>query len=130
MAGNIRMSGDKELLQALKELDREIAGKISDEATFQGARVVAIAAQDKAPYRTGRLKESIFVSNPEKKIKKTTSYARTLEHYAIFVEFGTVHMAPQAFFRPAIDENEGRVRDEFVKSLKAGIEQATSKYRG
>lgn len=67
-------------------------------------------AQTRAPVRTGTLKNSIQAMQVGKHHWQVIVNA----DYGIYVEFGTVRMAPQPYFHPAIE----RVRPQFVAALK------------
>jgi Bacteriophage HK97-gp10, putative tail-component len=63
MVGKVefKLHGAKEFERLLKELGPVPAGRLGGNATMAGARVIAAAARQKAPVRTGALKESIGV---------------------------------------------------------------------
>jgi len=58
-----------------------------------------------APVRTGTLRDSITADVDEERLSAEVG---PTESYAVPVEFGSVHMAPQPFVRPAEDAEEQR----------------------
>ena len=73
-------------------------------------------ARLKAPVRTGALKNSIRA----KKIRVGMWEIKVGVHYGIYVEYGTRHMAPQPYFRPAIEAARRQMRQDFKAVFKTG----------
>ncbi|HKX36646.1 MAG TPA: HK97-gp10 family putative phage morphogenesis protein [Rhizorhapis sp.] len=131
---NVKISGGPELEAALTELGGKIAGRLGTNAVRAGARVIAAAARQKVPVRTGRLKKSIRIFDDRElslaKGSERAAYAGTREPYAHLVEFGTAHSAAKPFLRPALDESAQDALDKLTDNLAGGIERETAKYRG
>lgn len=116
-----------EILQAL-------ANEI-DDAVFAAGEVLIDRATAKAPRDEGTLQESGYVATAKK-----SNYQKRLHHkrevrpkgegvavaafsapHAHLVEFGTVKMAAQPYFRPAFDESKDNMADAAVIKLKEGL---------
>lgn len=116
-----------EILQAL-------ANEI-DDAVFAAGEVLIDRATAMAPRDQGTLQESGYVATAQKSsYKKRPHHKREVRPrgdgvaaagfsapHAHLVEFGTVKMAAQPFFRPAFDESKDRMADAAVVKLKEGL---------
>jgi Bacteriophage HK97-gp10, putative tail-component len=61
MTGKLTFSGGPELEAALRDLGNKVAGRLGENATKAGARVIAAEARARVPVVTGRLRKSITV---------------------------------------------------------------------
>ena len=90
----------------------------------QYSGLIVREAQRLVPKKTWRLHNSIQVG-PTSESRATHTARATVQAtapYAGFVEFGTVHMAPRSYMRPAI----AKYRGEYQKAiLKAGTQLLT-----
>lgn len=116
-----------EILQAL-------ANEI-DDAVFAAGEVLIERATAKAPRDEGTLQESGYVATAKKSnYKKRPHHKREVRPkgdgvavaafsapHAHLVEFGTVKMSAQPFFRPAFDESKDNMADAAVIKLKEGL---------
>jgi len=86
---NITMlpNGEKALQESLIHFRNKVADMIMDEA------------KDKVPVRTGTLQKSIHVEND-----RDASHIIADTDYALFVELGTRHQAPNPYLVPALQE--------------------------
>ena len=151
----IEIIGDKELLTKLRQLGSAVAGNALKEAAMAGAEIVVDAAKARAPRRTGQGAETIhaeFIDTKGDSITVDVGPDLKKGFHLKFVEFGTpphtirpkrkkalafpggahpvrvIHhpgTPARPFMRPAIDENEGRVRDKVGQVLKSKIDQVT-----
>ncbi len=71
-------------------------------------------AKDKAPYRTGKLSNSIAT---EFENDGFTAIVAPHVHYAIYQEMGTYKMAPHPYLKPAAEEVEPKFRQAIEKVL-------------
>lgn len=119
----------------------EIKGAIDDhldEAMYLGAQKILEAAKPKTPYKTGKLRESGYVSTPSRtsyagsgkahrneiKPKKRGEAAIAFSFFtARFFELGTPHLPSRPFLRPAFDEQQGNARDVALSILRQGLDE-------
>jgi HK97 gp10 family phage protein len=71
------------------------------EAVENASRQMVKAAQQTVPVKTGRLRASIGIGSTTVTTRRATADVEARTHYAAFVEFGTVNMAPRAYMRTA-----------------------------
>lgn len=71
------------------------------------AENIRIEAQNIAPVKTGKLKDSIKVFDGDNKNEKLIGTKTTT--YALFVELGTIKMDPQPYLRPSLDKIVGEL---------------------
>lgn len=96
----------------LRHITRNMAVAADDMASAAADAVVE-GAQQRAPVRTGYLRDSIFHL-------KDGKYHRVIvtAGYAYFVEFGTRFMAAIPYLRPALEALDKRqIVDQFFKQL-------------
>lgn len=146
---SVRVEGLKELDKALKDMATSTAKRTAKRAMATALEPVAAAARELAPRDTGRLAESIAVS--DKLTKRQRTLARGSEgrdmvtmnvgahgRVAHLVEFGTGPrhkkngafvgvMPPQPFMRPAWDQNMQGVLDSLAASLSAEIAKTVAR---
>jgi len=136
------VKGLRELGEAMRQLDADVALKLSWQATGAAAQVVKKRAQQKIETSpsvdTGNLRRSVIV----KRMPKGERGDLTAEHivtvrgrgkrtrkgnlqagapYAHFVEFGTVHMPAEPFLRPALEGGVREAVEAMRRRLEAGI---------
>jgi len=81
-------------------------------------RVHQASAPGQAPQTdTGRLVNSITFD----RVGQFTATVGSKLVYAMYLEFGTRHIAQRPFFRPAVK----RIRPKFIKRLEAALSRAT-----
>lgn len=138
------ITGDKELDRKLAKLEPKLQKKLSRQATRKAAKdIVLPAAQAAVPANTGELEDSL-------KVRAVTRSRNRIGHmvvagdgffvgdqfYGGFIEFGTKTRATRAghsrgrvmpgqhaFLRPAVYDNEVRVRKLFQDTLREFIRQ-------
>jgi len=109
-----KMSGMERLTAQLNAYRTQAAAKI-DEALAVSAEQIADDAKALAPVDSGATRDSIEAAKDSYQRYKV---AATLP-YALFLEFGTVHMAAQPFLFPAYEKNRNVVLDNLKKALKS-----------
>jgi HK97 gp10 family phage protein len=82
-----------------QQFSDEVHRRITDEMQ-QRAKVVVSIAERYAPKQTGRLATSIGFTYDDASMTVTFIVGAP---YGLFVEYGTRHMAPQPYLRPAIN---------------------------
>lgn len=75
-----------------------VLGEIDDRLNRAGARFVQ-RAQALSPVRTGALRAGVYY-----RVQDRTLVVGDTQSYSLFVEFGTRHMAPRPFIRPALND--------------------------
>jgi HK97 gp10 family phage protein len=118
----LRVEGVSEVLKSLNRLGREISEAVVP-ATLQAAQVLQTAIQQRAPVRTGRLRDSILVEITEQTPNRVEVEVGPTVPYADDVEFGTSRSPAQPYLRPAIDENLQAVTDALAKSLQQILDE-------
>lgn len=122
----VRITGADELARKLNILGEE-AKKIVEPAGKDGADVIARAAKEKAPEKSGDLKNSISTKPKEIVPLKATFEIGSDIFYAPFVEHGhplvrnkkTVgSVRPHPFLRPALDENKEEIKKVFADEVR------------
>jgi HK97 gp10 family phage protein len=91
-----RTNWDGNLAEAVDRFLEEAATHVEGEAKVR------------APYKTGRLRDSIT-----HRVNADVAIVGTPVEYATHVEYGTVKMEAQPYMRPALDENRNTLRRMF-----------------
>lgn len=148
MATGAIVTGDKKLDALLGGLELKLQKKLSRQATRKAAKdIVLPQAKANAPFDTGDLEESLTVRAVARKRGKVGHMVATKDglwkgnqFYGAFMEFGTKerqHASGKgvgridpskhgAFMRPAVYDNEARIRQLYVKDLEQLIREAAS----
>lgn len=108
-----------------------------DEALFAAGEVVAAAVKSRAPKRTGKLANSVYVATPkrstyttdddnekERKPEKGEVVVGVASFHAHFIEAGTSKMAAKPFFRPAFDATRRQAAQVAADKLRESLERA------
>jgi HK97 gp10 family phage protein len=142
MMASFEVKGLRELGESLKKLDRNMALKLSWQATGAAARVVKKGAKrnivSSPSVRSRGLLNAVIV----KRLPKSERQDLTAAHivtvrgrgkrsrkgvftagapYAHLVEFGTVHMPAEPFLGPALRNGQTEAANAMKKSLERGI---------
>jgi HK97 gp10 family phage protein len=92
------------------------------ESVMTGADLIRDIAVELVPVRTGRLRASIQVLPGEQPMTAIVRAGGSGAPYARHVEYGTPHMSPRSYMRPAADARRDEVvaliRDSVVKLLR------------
>ncbi len=119
----------------------EIIAKVNgdlDVAMFTAGNEILDVATPKTPYRTGKLRDSGYVSTvahssynggkghrreikPDKQGIAVISFSWFT---ARFFELGTRRLSARPYLRPAFDEAKGQARDTIVRIVKEALEKA------
>lgn len=137
----VKLSGFRELDKALSELGKATTRGVLKRTAFKALEPMRLAAEEKAPRRTGALAVSIDVSdkrtkrasrmNPKRKgyyeAAMGPATGNGVLNYATFDEFGTVDTPPQPYMRPAwIEQREGAL-DIVKQELAVEIDKAAKR---
>lgn len=149
----VQIDGLRDLGQNLKQLQLETRFKIAEKATKKGAAQFRKEAKSRAPvadkphqlgYRPdqiaqpGNLKRNIFVrrikntnltSEVEVRVRQGSGKAGKDAFYWLFLEFGTVKMAPRKFMREAYEAAKARAAEDVKKTLKTEIDKTVATLR-
>lgn len=137
------LKGLRQLGEAMKALGDDMGLKVARSATAAAAQPIKKRAKEivrAQSYDNGYLFEAIITKRrprgetnltsehivtvrgrgKKKKDGSVTAYAP----HASNVEFGTVHMAPEPYLRPAFEQEKGAALDAMVKRLKTRVDKA------
>lgn len=92
-----------------------IADRAAKVGRGQGANRVAAEAQSRVPVRTGATRASIAVTVAGEGEAVVASQA------AVFLEFGTVHMAAQPFLVPAFEQERDQVVEDIADAVQTAL---------
>lgn len=129
----VKVEGLSDLLDGLRELPKATSTNVQKRALKAAADPIEQAAKDRAPVRTGFLRESINISSKlSPRQKASTSKESKVEIYVgppsmargIVAEFGSSKQAPHAFMRPAWDAGKTRALHSIRDVLANEIEKA------
>ncbi len=134
----VKLEGAEELKKQFQYLVKSVHPDQVEPVLMNGARKLAKAIRDKAPRGpTGNLKKAVKAKklerigfNPASAIaavdRKRAPHAGLVEWGHALVRAGKVvgHVPPHPFFRPAVDENHGRILGDITKDLKKMVEGA------
>jgi HK97 gp10 family phage protein len=122
---SLTFKGIKGAQDALKEFESTVTQEVSDFLDSIGQTIVE-EMKSLVPVDTGALQESIGynVSGDDLTFEAT-------EDYAGDVEYGTIKMAAQPYFFPAIDRNLGssQLIDEFGNDALSNWDRLVNQYK-
>jgi HK97 gp10 family phage protein len=130
----LTFTGGKEIEARLRELGGAVSGRLGVNATKAGARVIAAAARQRVPVRTGRLKKGITVVGDDDLRRQGGSMRAAYATvkgvpYAHIVELGSSRMAAKPFLRPALDEYGQAAVDKMGGNLWGGLVRELAKVK-
>jgi len=130
MKMKFRISGLREIEQALRRIARATPEAVQREALHDAGEIVAERARSLVPVRSGNLRDSIAVADEGQSGVLSQGGVEVFVgpqadgFYGHFVEFGTVNMAAEPFMRPAFDATRDEVMDRLGGDLWRPIEKA------
>lgn len=145
MADLMKLSGFKEMADAMRELGLRVAKNALRRAVSSGAAEIRNEAKSRAPVATGEMrrdiqikrerdtkgemsaKYSVFVRSGRK--SRMSGKARDVQKdsfYWRFVEFGTSKMPARPFIRPAFEAKKDAAVGVIGETLAAGIQKAAA----
>lgn len=133
MVERFKVEGLKELEHALKELPKATGKNVLKRVLVKAGKPIADSAESRAPRLRGKLQMSIGTGTKlSRRQKRLHEKQSTVEVFvgagalaqAITQEFGTSFHPPQAFMRPAWDENRKGSLDTIRDDLAEEIEKA------
>ena len=96
-------------------------------AAYAGAMVYYNEVRMRAPYRTGRLRDSIYIAhsddNSQPGVRETyhVSWNKKQAPHGHLLEYGTRRMAARPFLRPAHDAAKARAEAAVMQTLQEHI---------
>jgi len=118
----VKIEGINELEKLLKKIESSLREETMEKALLAAAEPIRAAASEKAPHRTGKLKENI-ISEINEKEKMTVDVGPNRDgFYGQFIEFGTSKMSAKPFLRPAFDGKKGTAQKIFETTIRALVE--------
>ena len=138
----IDLSGDKELIRALKKLPAVVERRIFRKAFRVGAKRIKEQAKATVPVLTGALRDSIKVRAPKKRIRNavrvivSSSATDVLnqgdQYYGGFLELGFKHWISgekidDPFLRPAFEEVAPQVERDVIQKIKTELPKEARK---
>lgn len=146
--GGVIVTGDEELDKLLAGLTPKLQKKLSRQATRKAAKdIVLPEAKARVPVDSGDLEDSLRVQAIKRSRSKIGHMVTTKDgfykgdqFYGGFQEFGTkerqhksgkstgsIQPHSQAFLRPAVYDNEDRIKELYVSDLRELINEASTK---
>lgn len=88
---NIKITGGRELAEALKQMPRQLQQNVMRQALRAGAKVIQTKARELVPVDTGDLKNSLKIgtSSRRREVRSTVATKGKGAYIARFIEFGT-----------------------------------------
>lgn len=147
---HFKLHGVKEFKAALNALGPEIATKEAVKVSRKVTNVMRDEVRKKAPYdpsdtrrtwRTadgikreadyGHLRNNIKTRKVRAKKLHTVSFVITTgkAFWGRFLEFGTIKLKAQPFFKPAVDSSASKAIDTLMSEMRKAVENAARKHR-
>lgn len=145
MADLMKLSGFKEMGDAMRELGPRVAKNTLRRAVSSGAAVIRNEAKSRAPVATGEMQRDIMVkrerdtkgqmsatysvfvrSGRKSRLSGKTRDVQKDSFYWRFVEFGTSKMPARPFIRPAFEAKKDVAVSTIGEALAAGIQKAAA----
>lgn len=133
-AVDIRILGDKKLQRKLSKLQTKVQAKTMRDASKKALIPVAKTAWDRAPFKTGKMRDSLKIVVARKGVGAIlkTGTRRQLGisaddpyYYPAAIEYGTNKIQPFAFLRGALHDR----KPEALRILANEIRQLIAKTR-
>ena len=119
---DMKLEGMENLLAEIEKLGKA-GSKIENRALREAGDVVKESIEKEVPVRTGKLKQSITVSNVKTKdgVKRVEVGPDKDGYYGKFVEFGTVKMKANPFMSRGYETSKEEAMSTIEKNLKEGL---------
>ena len=117
----LEVTGIKEVREQLRDMVEQVT-KALPEAMLESVSIIEASAKEKAPVRTGALRDSIISDVEETTTEVSVEVGPTID-YADDVEFGGVRRAAKPYLRPSIDELEDTVLEVLASELDKVVEE-------
>lgn len=122
MKSSYAVHGIRETQTAFTDLTTSVRTQVVRAALRESAKPVQETARRLAPKDTGRGARGISIDvRVQDGFMRAFIGASKKAWYLGFHETGTSKMGARPFLRPALEENAGKIRDEFVVQINAAI---------
>lgn len=129
-AFSIDVEGAPELARTLATMEPRVAKKLTRKAMREASKLVKDDAKRRVPVDSGKLKRAIVVRALKRSRSRFGTQVQTKDgffkgdsFYGGFIELGTKKMPARPYLRPALYDNEAKVRQKFVESLREFIRE-------
>lgn len=126
----IDVVGAPELKAQLAALEPKVAKKLTRKAMREAQKIVLADAKRLVPVDTGQLRKSLAIRALKRSRSRFGVSVQTKEglfkgeqFYGGFIELGTKKMEAKPYLRPALYDNEAKVRETFADSLREFIRE-------
>ncbi len=124
----MKITGDKQLISQLEQLKKVKAKAAVRKGSRAGSKLVAAAAKEMAPVRTGQLRQGMKVRSLPRSRKWTgTMVTTSVKHgsvfYQGFVELGTKFIKARKFLRNAFQRVKSSALSAFIEGIREEINQ-------
>jgi HK97 gp10 family phage protein len=149
MADGLKLTGFKELADALRELGPRVARNSLRRAVSAGAAEIRNDAKARAPVDTGEMRKDIMIkrerdtkgemaatysvfvrSGKKSRLAGKSRDVQKDSYYWKFVEFGTSKMAAKPFLRPAFESRKEEAVKVIGEKLDEGVQKAARELAG
>lgn len=141
IAFSMSTKGSAELVAALKNLPKAVAGKATRSALRDATKVLHRETVARAPVKSGAMRAAltvraakrsrkgfgykvIFHKGKAQKLRKVSKKDNTAWFYPAVVEYGDHDTPAHPFMRPAFEAKKGEALDVFAARLRALIKEA------
>lgn len=132
-----RIEGLRECREALQSLDRRVQTNVGKRALGAPADVFVAAIKQKAPVSDrpsnptpASLRDSIVKTKPSSRRGRAEMAILAEDIAAVPNEYGTSKMAPQPFFRPAVDANRLPAAQAMASAVQRETDAAAQRAKG
>jgi len=116
----VKVEGTEELKAKIERLDAALQAKVHDGMKEQ-AEIMKTVAQNLAPVRTGRLRDSIYA-----KVENWIAKVGASAPYAVYLEFGTRFIQPIRFLSRAIEIQAQSMINAINQAVDAAIKETSA----
>lgn len=120
-AGEAKVENIEEVNKALMALADKVNGTQLATALKAAGLIIEGDAVKMAPIDTGTLRRSIMTEAAATGDHTAEARVGTNLEYGPFMEFGTIHIAPRPYLRPAFDKNKTAVMTTVAEILKGFV---------
>lgn len=116
----IRVEGIEDVLKEFNRFDRESRENLR-KAVRRNANTLRNAIRNRAPVRSGNLRDSISARYDKDGFGADVGPTRPKGSHAHFLEFGTIKMAARPFITPAAEEQREKYLNDVRNAVRGAI---------
>ncbi len=137
------ITGSKEMIQQLQQIDKKMANKISRDACRGAAKVIASAWKKDAPRKSGLTSRSVKVRAMKRKAGRVGVMAQIgagdfkgETFYSSFVELGfkrgkrgsknRKQVAGKHWMKKSFDSNKAKATETYIETMRKGVADAAN----